>query len=180
MRDVLSWILVIAMCLCAGTAVAGKIGFVEVERAVVTVDEGKAKLKELEEWSLPRRQHLEDLRGRDAELQQNLAQQRTVATEDALKRIQEEQIEARRRLEDAVLQFKRDLDAKQNEALQDVARKLNIVITDYAEANDYEAVFIFKDRTLIYLDETAELTETVIRLYNQRFPLRREVTTEMP
>jgi len=180
MRDALRSVLVVALIACAGTAVAGKIGFVEVERAAATVEEGKAKLRELKAWSEPREQQLQGLRDRIVELQQSLAQQRNVATEEALKRIENEEIEAGRRLEDAALQFKRELDAKQNEVLRDVARKLSVVVTDYAKANDFDVVFIFKDRTVIYLSETAELTETVIRLYNQRFPVQREVASELP
>jgi Skp family chaperone for outer membrane proteins len=176
----LGWILVAVLVLGAGPAVAGKIGFVEVERAVASVDEGKAKLRELEEWSQPRQEQLQSLRDRALELEQSLSKQRTVATEEALKRIEDEHIEAQRRLEDAMLEYRRDLEVKQNEVLRDVARKLNIVVSDYAKANDYDAVLIFKDRTIIYLSETAELTETVIRLYNERFPAQREIVTELP
>ena len=172
MRNALRVTLVATLALVAVPAMAGKIGFVKVERAVATVQEGKAKLKELEEWAKPRTQELQQLSNRVGELQRQVEQQSTVATPEALGRLQAEGRETQRRLEDADRQYRRDLDAKQNEVLRDVARKLNQVVTDYAKSNDYDAVFLMKEETLVYLAPTADLTDIVIRLYDQRFPLQ--------
>jgi len=171
MRCALRWTLVAIMMLAALPAMAGKIGFVEVEKALWSVKEGRAKFQELEKWSTPRQQQLEELGGRLAELRQLVVQQANVASPEALQRLQEEELDARRRLEDSTREFQRDLDVKQNEVLKDVARKFNAVVTDYAEANGYDAVFILKDSMLVYLAEAADLSDEIIALYDQRFPV---------
>ncbi len=163
----------------AAPALAGKVGFVEVEKVVAQVQEGKARLKELEEWAKPRREQLQQMRRHVTELHKNLARQRGVASEEALKKLQEEAVQAGRRLEDATRDFKRDFEEKQNKLLADVAEKMRRVIEDYAKANDYDAVLIFKPRTIIYLSDSADLTDTVIRLYDQRFPVTMRTTNQL-
>ncbi len=165
------WILVAALVSAVATpALAGKIGFVEVERAMVTVQEGRALLVELEGWAKPRQEELDRLRDKVLELQQRIAQQRTVATEEALRRMEAEEIEARRRHEDRVRVLNRDLETRQTQLLKEVATKLNAVVTDYAKANDFDSVFIFKPSMLIYIHESVDLTDAVIKLYDERFP----------
>jgi outer membrane protein len=171
MRNTFQVTLVAALLLTAAPAVAGKVGFVEVERAASMVQEGKAKLKELQDWAKPLNDDIAQQTTRLAELQRQLTQQRAVSTPEALKRLQDEALAAQRRLEDARRDAQRELEAKQTEILGDVARKMKEVVTDYAKANDYDAVFILKEMTLIYLVPTANLTDTVVKLYDERFPV---------
>jgi Skp family chaperone for outer membrane proteins len=165
-------LLVAVMMALAGPAFAGKIAFVDVERAVATVQEGKAKLDELRAWAEPNDKQIDDLAKRVLDLQRQILQQRAVASSDALKRLEEEELDGRRRLEDLRRDLSREFETRQNQLLLDVARKLNQVVTDYATANDYDAVFIHKGSTLIYMAPAADLTDTVIRLYDERFPVR--------
>lgn len=166
------WLLVVGMVTLAGPAFAGKVGFVEVERAVATVQEGRAKLEELKAWAEPNNQRVEQVGQRVAELQRQVVQQRGVANAEALARLEAEELDARRRFEDLRRDLARELDARQNQLLGEVARKLNQVVSDYAKANDYDAIFILKDSMLIYLASASDLTDTIIRLYDERFPLK--------
>jgi outer membrane protein len=163
--------LVGALLLTALPAAAGKVGFVEVERALSQVKEGVAKFREIELWAEPRQQELEEMRDRLRELQQRLAQQTNVTSPGALERLQEEERELRRRFEDATRQFQRDAGVRQDEALKDVSRKFSAVVTDYAERNGFDAVFIMKDSMLVYLAEAADLTDAIVAEYDQRFPV---------
>ena len=43
--------------------------------------------------------------------------------------------------------------------------------SDYARANDYDAIFVLNAQPLIYIADAADLTDTVIRLYDERFPV---------
>lgn len=172
MKRASCWLLVASVMMLAGPAFAGKIGFVSVERAVVSVEEGKAKVEQLRAWAQPNDQQVEQLARRVAELQRQIVQQRAVASPDAMKRLEAEELESRRRLEDLRRDLTREFDTRQTELLREVAMKLNQVVTDYAQANDYDAVFIVKDSMLIYLAPAADLTDTVIRLYDERFPLK--------
>ena len=171
MRRMVAWVILVVLGLAASPAWAGKIGFVRAERAVASTKEGKAVLSQLDEWTNQQQAHLQQMRDQLTKLEEEIQQKRTVASEDALKNLQDQDIALRRRLEDEARKLNRQLDEKQNEILRPVAEKLNAVVTDYAKANGFDAVFIWKDRTLIYLADSADLTDIVIRLYDERFPV---------
>jgi outer membrane protein len=162
--------LVALVVLVAAPAAAGKIGFVDVPRAVTSTAEGKAKLKELQDWAIPKEQELHQLQQGVEELRRQAAQQRGVATPEALRRLEEDARDAQRRFEDATRDSQRDLAAKQSELLGEVARRMNQLVTEYGTANEYDAIFIFKGEDLIYLGPSADLTETLVKLYDAKFP----------
>ena len=154
----------------AASAVAGGVAFLDAERAVQQVAEGKAKLAELEKWAKPRRDEVARLQQEAASLNQELQQKRAVATPDALSELQQRARDAARKFEDARRQFQRDLDTKQNEFLSDVAVKVGTVASDYGRQQGYDAIFVLNAQPLVYVADGADVTDTVIRLYDQRFP----------
>jgi outer membrane protein len=155
----------------AAPCFAGRIGFVDAERAVVSVEEGKVKMGELEAWADPQRERLEALAETASEARNQLAAQARIASAETLSALQEEDRRATRAFEDARRDFERQLEKKQNEFLAEVAVKVGQVASDYAKANDFDAVFVLKAQPLIYIDPEVELTDTIIRLYNERFPV---------
>lgn len=157
--------------LVAGSAMAGKIGFVDAERAVFQVKEGQAKVKEFEAWAEPRQQAVETAAKRVAEIRQQINQQRSVASPETLERLGREELEARRAFEDAKRNFERDQEAKKEELFGQVALKVGQVASEYAAANDFDAVFVLGAQPLVYIADRADLTDTVVRLYDERYPV---------
>lgn len=170
MRSLSRWVVVLVAVLTAVPAAAGKIGFLDAEKAVTTVKRGQVQLKALDDWAKPRREQLEQLRARAVELTNQLAGQRNVASPDAVAQLEQDVVQARRAFEDAGRNFNRELDAKQNELLSDVALKIGQVASEYGKANDFEAIFLLDAQPLAYISDTADLTDTVIRLFDERFP----------
>jgi Skp family chaperone for outer membrane proteins len=93
-----------------------------------------------------------------------------VATPEAVQKLESDLLQARRELEDGSRNFNRDVDAKQNELLGEVALKIGTVASDYGKANDYDAIFMLKAQPLAYYSEESDITDIVIRLYDERFP----------
>jgi len=171
MRVFLRWTLVVVAISAAVPALAGKIGFLDAERAVSSVGEGKQQLKILEDWAQPRRERLQEMQTNLVNLNNQLTTQRSVASAESVKQLEEQALNARRELEDAARAFNRDLEAKQNEYLEDVAMKIGTVASDYGRANDFDAIFMLQTQPLVYVRDSADLTATVIRLYDERFPV---------
>jgi len=170
MRSMLRWFLVLLAVLIAAPAMAGKIGFLDVEKAVSTVKQGQAQIMALEEWAKPRREELEKMRARAVELTNQVAAQRNVASPDVIAQLEKDVVEARRAFEDAGRTFNRDAEAKQSELLGDVALRLGQVASEYGKANDFDAIFTLQAQPLIYIADGADVTATVIRLFDERFP----------
>ena len=172
MRWTFRWVLVLVMVSAAAPATAGKVGFLDVEKAVSTVQEGRAQMQALEAWAKPRREELEQLRARAVELTNQLAAQRNVASADVVAQLEKDVVQARRAFEDAGRAFNRDLDAKQGEMLGDVALRLGQVASEYGKANDFDAIFTLQAQPLIYVAEGANVTDIVIRLFDERYPVQ--------
>lgn len=165
-----SIIVLLAVCVTMPTF-AGNVGFLDAERAVATVKEGQRQLQALEAWASPKRQELEAMRDRAAELTQQLNTQRTIASAEAVSELENQLLQARRAFEDAGRAFNRDLEGKQNEFLAQVATRVGTVASEYAAANGYDAVFVLNAQPLVYVAEGADITDIVIQAYDQQYPL---------
>jgi Skp family chaperone for outer membrane proteins len=152
-------------------AAAGQIGFLDAERAVLSVREGASRLKELEAWATPRRTQLEQLQGQVAELNQRLAAQRSVASPEALAQLDRELVQAQRELEDQVRAFNRDLPARRDRMLGELSAKIMTVAAEYAEANGFDAIFLLGARAVGYYAKSLDVTDAIIRLYDERHPV---------
>jgi Skp family chaperone for outer membrane proteins len=163
-------ILALILSLAAVPASAGKIGFVNAERAVAQVDEGRAKFEELRGWQEPQQARLESLRDRIMALREQFAREQESATPEALAAIERNELEARRAFEDARREYERELEARKNAFLDDIAVKIGTLGKEYAEANGYDAVFLLTGQPMVYVSSEADLTEILVEMYNERYP----------
>lgn len=147
-----------------------KLGFVDVERAVASVDEGKARFKELQDWARPRQEELNRLSKEIESLQGELIAKRGTASEDALAELNRRLVARQREAEDKKREAQRQGELKQEVLLKGLGERLNDVITTYADQNRFTAVFILKPNDVAYLANSADITEAVIKIYNQKYP----------
>ena len=140
-----------------GDAAPTKIAFVDVKRALVSIEEGKAKRKELQDWARPKEEELQRLGKEIADLQTEL-NRRLVAKQ--------------REAEDKQRLAQRDLEERQAVILRGMGEKLQAVITQYSDANRFTAVFILEPDNVAYLAASADITDQVVKLYNEKYPLQ--------
>lgn len=154
-------------------ASAGKIGFVNAEQAVAEVEEGIAEFEKLRAWQDPEQAKLDRLRDRVMALREQLATEQSSGQADAesVEAIQRNELEARRAFEDARREYERELEAKKNAFLSEIAAKIGAVGSEYAKANDYDAIFLLTAQPMVYVSEAADITDEVIEAYNARYPV---------
>jgi Skp family chaperone for outer membrane proteins len=171
MKASFRWIVFVCVVLTALPAAAGKVGFLDAERAVSTVQEGKRQLQALQDWATPRQERIEELRAKAVELNNQLNNQRSVASASVLADLEEQLLRAQRDFEDAGRTFNRNVEAKQNEFLEEVATKIGQIASEYAAANDFDAIFMLQAQPLAYVRDSSNITDIVIRLYDEKFPV---------
>jgi Skp family chaperone for outer membrane proteins len=164
-------ILTLVAALAAIPAMAGNIGFLDTERAIKTVKEGQRQLQILDEWSTQKSDQVEQLRSRVTELTQQLNAQRTVASADAIRQLEDQLLVAQRSFEDAGRSLQRDFEAKQRELLALVATRVRDLVGEYALSNGFDAVFMLESQPLVYIANSAVITDAVIQLYDERYPI---------
>ena len=166
---VLFAVLIVAL-VCTGTASAGKVGFVDVERVVSQVDDAQSDIKKLEAWEKSALEQLGVLNARYAELKERAAKQAAVATAESVANLQAEETLLRREIEDRRLNYDRQMQTQTEQYLKKIGAKVGVVASDYGKANGFDAIFILKGQPMIFVADQADLTDIVVRLYNERFP----------
>ncbi len=157
-----------------------KIGFVYVQRALASTEEGKVRLKELDDWARPRQEQLAKLQKEMSDLKGEILSKQGAASDDAVAELNRQLVARQREFEDKQRDGKRDFDAKQQALLRELGGKLQQIITEYADKNRFTAVFIFKPDDLAYLANSAEITDTIIKLYNEKYPLAAKAAPAAP
>lgn len=163
--------IILVVLMAAIPATAGKIGFVDAERAVSQVEEGKKKFEELRAWQAPKQAQLDSLRQRVLTLREQLAREQDSASPEAIQAIERNELEARRAFEDAVRDYERELEERKAAFLGEIANKIGEVGVEYGKANDYDAVFLLTAQPMVYVSESANITDLVVKLYNERHPV---------
>ncbi len=147
-----------------------KVAFVDVQRALLAVDEGKAKRQELLDWASPRQKELQQLEQEIQNLQQELLSKQTSATPEQLSELNRQLTAKKRQFEDRQRQYTRELEEKQNQVLKSLGEKMEKLLAEYAESQKLSAVFILRQELVAFVANSADITDTLIQLYNQRYP----------
>lgn len=163
--------IILILLLTALPASAGKIGFVDAEAAVAQVDEGKVKIEELQTWQAPFHARLDRLRDEVLALSDQINEQRGKATPEAVAEMENRQIEVMREFEDSRRDYERELEAKKTQVLSEIAAKIGAIGTEYAKANDFDAIFLLGGQPMMYIAEPVNLTSVVVEIYNNRYPV---------
>ena len=171
MKAFVRWIFILVALFAAIPAMAGKVGFLDTERAIKTVREGQRQYKALAAWGNKRSDEVEAIQKRVADLAREYNLQRAVASPDAISQLENELLQVQRELEDAGRELQRDYEVAQREYLSQVATRVREVASEYAAANDFDAVFMFESQPLVYVSDSALITNAVIQLYNKKYPV---------
>jgi outer membrane protein len=163
--------LLIAMSLLsvvpAARAQAMKIGYVDVQRAVQEVEEGKQARARLKTELETKRQNLDQKRAALEKMKADYDKQAPVLSEDAKRKKQEELQKAFIEAQNQAGQMQEELSGKEQEAMQNISKRLLQVV---AEVSDKESfTFVLDKAALLYAPAASDVTNEVVRRYNERF-----------
>jgi len=157
-----------------------KIGFIYVQRAIAGTDEGKIRLKEMDDWARPRQDELARLDKEIGDLKREIMSRQGAASEDALSQLNRDLVSKQREFEDKQRIAKRDLEERQQALQKELGGKLRDIVTAYAEQNRYAAVMVLDTLNLVYLAPSTDLTDMVTKMYNEKYPLAAKAPAATP
>ena len=152
-------------------AVAGKIGFLDTEGVIKSVKEGQRQMRALDAWANERADQIDSLRERQAEISKQIEAQRSIASDEVIRGLEQELLQASRDVEDATRGLQREFESKQREMLAQVATRVRDLAGEYAKANDFDAILMFESIPLVYVNDAVIITDAVIQLYDERYPI---------
>jgi outer membrane protein len=167
----------------ANTATPGnKVGVLSVRQAIVTTAEGKQASAELQSQFSARQSELENLNKQISDLRQRLQTGGDKLSQEEQARLQRQgetlAKQAQRKQED----YQEDVNAAQQEVIDRIGRKMMDVLDRYARENGYVAVFdtSAQGSNIIYASNQVDVTQEIIRLYDQAYPVKASATPAKP
>jgi outer membrane protein len=142
--------LLTALVLLAPIQAKSKVAILNVQKAILSTEDGKAASAELNRKSVPVQERLKQ---QEAEL----AKQRNQPGVETLEKTH------RRDMEDA----RHQLELERDRVLKDLTAKLTVVVEKYARKRHFEVVLDENAPSIFWRASGTDITDEVIKLYNQ-------------
>ena len=147
-----------------------KIGWMNVDQAIMTCSEGAQILASIERFVESKRKEIDDMK-RDAEDMRNkLEIQASRLTDEALLELEEKaratEVNLQRISEDA----QRDVDSRRQRMYATISAKMGPIIEKVSIAKGLDAVMIFNPQRDAWINPGLNVTDAIIEAYDQAYP----------
>jgi outer membrane protein len=166
----------------AGSAVAGKVGVINVRQAIVSTAEGKQASAELQAQFASRQNELEALNKQVNDLRQRLQNGTATLSDEEKQRLTVQGQRLAAQLERKNNELQEDVNAAQGDVVDRIGRKLVDVLDRYARENGFVVVLdsSAQNSPLLYASTNVDLTQEVIKLYDVAYPVKAAAGTAAP
>ncbi len=146
-----------------------KIGYVDLQRALNEVEEGRSAKAVLKKDFDEKQKALD--RDQDAlkKMKADLDKQAAVMSDDAKRDRQAELDRKFVEVQGKFVSFQRDLSEREREMTRGIFDKMGGIIREIAEAEGFTMVFEKNDAGLLYAPGSLDLTNELVRKYNGRY-----------
>jgi outer membrane protein len=145
-----------------------KLGYVDVQRAVQEVDEGKNARTRLKAELDERRGQIEKKKTDLEKLKADFDKQASVLSDEAKRKKMGELQAAFMDAQESGQKMQDDLTGKEQEAMGSISRRMIQIVGEVSEKEQFS--FVMDKAILLYAPPASDLTNEVVRRYNERFP----------
>jgi outer membrane protein len=169
MRTIAAALALAAALVPAAASAEQKIGYVDLQRALNEVDEGRVAKAALKK-DFDEKQKQIDIKKTDFEkLQADFEKQATMLSEQARKDKAQDLDRRARELQTLFVNLQKDLSEREREATRGIFDKMAQIVGEIAEADGFTLV-LERNSGLVYAPASLDLTNELIRKYNARYP----------
>jgi len=163
----------------AAAPAGGKIAVLNVRQAIVTTAEGKQASAELQSQFAPRQNELETLNKQINDLRQQLSANQTTWSDEQKAKAQNQGQRLAAQMDRKQQELQTDVNDAQSEVVDRIGRKMMDVLDRYARENGFTAVFdsSAQNSPIIYASNSIDVTQDIIRLYDQQYPIKASSST---
>jgi outer membrane protein len=166
----------------APAAAPTKIAVMNVRNAIVATAEGKQAQAQLQSQFAPRQNELQTLQKQIEDLQRKLNDGARTLSDDEKAKMQREGELLTRRLQRGNDDLNEEVNAAQSEVVDNIGRKMLEVLDRYSRENGYTVVLdtSAQGSPVVYGSSTADITQDIVRLYDQAFPVKSASSSAAP
>jgi outer membrane protein len=181
----LSFVALVASAVVASPSVgfaddAVKIGVVDMQKALQTVDAGKKARAQLEKEFNSKKTELQNEEAAIKKLGAEFQKQSLVLSDEAQGKKRAELQERIAKLQEKTARSQGDIQQKEHELTQPILDKLRSIIGDLAKQKGYTIILEKNDNTVLYSLEKDDLTHDVIVAYDKQASSKAELTKSQP
>jgi outer membrane protein len=165
---------VTAWAQAGAAAPVAKIGVVNVRQAIVTTAEGKQASAQLQSQFAPKQGALDTLQKQISDLQNRLNNGARTLSDDEKARLQRQGDLLSHQYQRNQDDLQEAVTAAQSDIVDSIGRKMLDVLDKYARENGYAVVLdsSAQGSPVIYASNEMDITDTVVRLYDQAYPVK--------
>src|SRR5262249_6737594 len=141
--------------------------YVDVQRAVQEVEEGKAARARLQTELQQKRQDLEGKRANLEKMKADYEKQAPVLSDDAKKQTQDALQKAFLEAQNDAQHMQEELQQKEQEAMGSIGKRLTQIVAEVSDKENFS--FVLDKAALLYAPAASDVTNEVVRRYNDRF-----------
>ena len=164
-----SLLLALAAVPAAGRAADQKIGYVDLQRALNEVDEGKSAKALLQRDFADKQKTLDAKKAEFEKLQADFEKQAVVMSEQARKDKAQDLDRRARELQALFVNLQKDLSDRERDATRGIFDRMAAIAREIAEADGFTYV-LEKGAGIVYAPPALDLTNELIRKYNAKYP----------
>jgi outer membrane protein len=163
----------------SGAPAPSKVGTISLQAAIVNTAEGKQASAELQTQFAARSTELQNLQKQIKDIQAKLQSSQQVLSEGESGRLQREAERLTSTLQRKQQYFQEDLNAAQQDIMNNIGRKLADVLGKYSKENGYSVILDTSSQQTpaVYGVPQLDVTEEITKLYDQSHPAKSTPTT---
>lgn len=161
--------LALALAVAPAARAETKIGFVDLQRAIREVEEGKVATATLKKDFDEKQRQLDGKKSEFDRLKTEFEKQSVVMAENVKKDKAAELDRKAMELQQLFMQLQKDLSEREGEVMRGIVDKMAGVVREIAEADGFSMVVERQDAGIVYAQPSLDLTNELVRKYNARF-----------
>ncbi len=164
-----------------GSAVAGKVGVLNVRQAIIATSEGKQASAELQGQFASRQTELENMNKQINDIRQRLQAGEGKLSPEEAARLERQGTALQKQIQRKQEDYQEDVNASQQDVIERIGRKMMDVLDRYSRENGYIAVFDSSAQGApIYVSNGIDVTADIVKLYDQAYPAKAATAPAKP
>jgi outer membrane protein len=151
-----------------------RVGVINFQFAMASTQEGRKALEDLQARFSPRQSELQKLADEIRDLENQLRAQERTLSQDAQAQLVRQAEVKRKAYTRAQQDLQDDAEAARNDYIATLSQKMEQVVNRYAQEKQLNLILNYGDgsNTVIFATPTVDITQDVIKLYDQTFPVQ--------
>src|ERR1700679_3874168 len=161
---------------------SAKVGVISVQAAIQSTADGKQAAAELQSQFAPRQTELDNLRKQIEDLQTRLRTTSNTLSDEEKARLAREGDQLTRTYQRKQQDSQDDFNEAEREIVDRIGRKMIDILDKYSKDNGYSVILdtSAQNTPVIYAANTIDVTQDIIKLYDQSYPVKSSASAARP